>query len=139
MKSKIMMLVFVMLIAYHPATAQPTAPPPSQGGEMKNSSAHDSSPSRGGEIKKAEIGYWIVIAEQGQRLKIVKTADIVEVVVLSEVYFPGNCVDFTKELTASPYYLLENGKKEFYVEIKHINARGKYRRISNREFEKLTK
>jgi hypothetical protein len=85
----------------------------------------------------AKVGYWVVTDTKGQRLEIVKTPDMPEVAALAEAQFPGNCFEIEKELYQwPPVFSVDNGRKAFYVELKRITPKGKYRRISKREFKR---
>lgn len=88
--------------------------------------------------QQTKYGYMVCIDNKGERLEIVKTPDILEVVTLAEVQFPNNCIDFREELRQyPPVFTLDNNRKVFYVEMKRINKNGKYRRIGKREYKQM--
>lgn len=84
-----------------------------------------------------QLGYWVVIDLPGKKLEIVKTTDASYVERLSQEIFPGNCVNFAKELHHQPVFIIDNGSKIFYAELKRVTPNGKYRRISNRQFSEM--
>lgn len=83
------------------------------------------------------IGYLVAIETRHEKLEIIRTLDLADVYTLSEIHFPGNCVDFSAELRQSVFYELRSRNKTLYVEIKRINNNGKFRRLSNRQFRTL--
>jgi hypothetical protein len=89
-------------------------------------------------IAHAPVGYH-VFYQTGKKLEQVKTTELVEVLTLAQLIIPGNCIDIAKGLTKQPFFYAEFSGRTFYVEIKKINKRGKYRRMSMREFKQLQK
>jgi hypothetical protein len=83
------------------------------------------------------IGYLVAIDNSGQKLQLVKTTSLAEVYALSEINFPNNCIAWEKELTKSVFCQIESRNRCFYVELKKVNKKGRYRKVSNREFEQL--
>lgn len=85
------------------------------------------------------IGYLVAIESKHEKLEIIRTLDLVDVYTLSEIHFPGNCIDFEKELQQSVFYELHSRSKTFYVELKRINNNGRFCHLSNRQFRELVK
>lgn len=85
-----------------------------------------------------KLGYFIVVSEHKKPLSITKTICIEQVRILSENSFPGNSFSFSRELSKSPYFIIQNHKKQFYVEIKHIDSKGRYRRLNKRTLNQLS-
>jgi hypothetical protein len=84
------------------------------------------------------LGFLVAIDNPGERLQLVKTTSLTEVYALSEINFPGNCIAWEKELGKSVFYQIESRNRCFYVELKKVNKNGKYRKVSNREFSRMT-
>ena len=86
--------------------------------------------------KAQKTGYLVAVTSHTEGLQITKTRQLTEVYALSEIHFPGNCVDFGQELRHSVYYIIENQHKGFFVEVKKINKKGKYKRLNHKEVKK---
>lgn len=83
-------------------------------------------------------GYFIAICEHKKKPSITKTIFIDQVKILSENSFPGNGFNFSQELSNSPYFTIENLQKQFYVEVKRIDSKGRYRRLNKRTLNQLS-
>lgn len=79
------------------------------------------------------IGYWIVTYDTESGYKPTGTVELVDVYVLAEQYFPGNCIDFHKVLKESVFFKFESDSKVFYVEVRKIKFNGKFKRLSKKE------
>lgn len=108
MKTKILLIVFVLGMALSALSQQP-----------------------------ANIGYKVVYAINGKTERPVKTQSLPEVYAIAETCMPGNCINFEKELQKNPFFDMGNFNRSFYVEIRRIKN-GKFRRMSNRQFRAYT-
>ena len=78
-------------------------------------------------------GYWIVTYNTDEGYKVTPTIDLVDVYTIAETYFPGNCIDFKKQLKESIFTELEANGKSVYVEVKRIDYKGKFKRLNKKE------
>lgn len=85
------------------------------------------------------IGYWIVTYDAENGYKPTGTTEIVDVYVIAEQYFPGNCIDFEKQLKESVFFQIESDSKVFYVEVKKIKFNGKFKRLSKKGIKEYLK
>jgi hypothetical protein len=79
------------------------------------------------------IGYWIVTYDTENGYKPTGTTEILDVYVIAEQYFPGNCIDFDKQLKESVFFKFESDSKVFYVEVRKVKHNGKFKRLSKKE------
>lgn len=84
-------------------------------------------------------GYWIVTYNTEEGYKTTPTVDIVDVYTIAETYFPGNCINFEKQLKESIFTELEVNGKSVYVEVKRINHKGKLKKLNKKEVREYLK
>ena len=75
-----------------------------------------------------KVGYLIVI-DNGKKLEVIKTTELVEVYAAAEIVSPGNCINFENELNKSPFIEIRSGNKSVYIEKKKVGKNGKLKRI----------
>lgn len=88
--------------------------------------------------KKIETGYLVCITGTGKTncKQVLKLETAIEIV---ELHFPGSNIDFKKELKHSRYFQVLTENKGIYLEKKRISARGRYRRITDRQLKAINR
>ena len=86
-----------------------------------------------------KIGYWIVTYTIENGYEITKTTEIADVYDLAEQQFPDNCIDFNEKLKTTAYVEITQVRNSFYVEVKKVTSKGKFRKLTNNEIKEYLK